>query len=197
MLSPANRYQEPRAASACTPTGTPCAAAAPLLSPTSVCSLEKCLLKVLLPCFWQQQSCAMQSAPPWAAEGPLLCPDARTCHRDVPRGFHPGRRWQMPPGGAGGCPASHHGHRTTAVGCRDALAVTMATPVHSQENKAARRETAEGKRKGRWGGRKKAGKALEERLGQGGALGRGNSGGGRWSCLQAALLGMTFSIATP
>lgn len=44
---------------------------------------------------------------------------------------------------------------------------------------------------------KKAGKALEQRLGQEGGLGRGNSGGGRWSCLQAALLGMTFSTATP
>lgn len=55
------------------------------------------------------------------------------------------------------------------MGCRDALAVTMATPVHSQENKAARRETGEGKRKEK---KQERQMVMEQRLGQEGAVGR-------------------------
>lgn len=133
---------------------------------------------------------------------PLLSPDTRMCHRDVPREFHPweevaGGPWEGQEGalplamaraaqdhscGMQRCCGSHHGNPGTQPGEQSC-----------QERNGEREE----KRKVGWKVKKQERQTvMEQRLGQGGAVGRDNNGGGRWSCLEAAPLGMTFSTTT-
>lgn len=174
-MSSANRHQKATSSSASTPTGTPCAAAAPLFSSSRVCSLKNIygifysnnitgmFLAATKLC--HAASPAPQPHPELlraTPRCPLLSPDTRMCHGDVPREFHP---WEEV---AGGCPAPRHGQGSAGPLLRDA---EMLWQSPWQPRYTARRTKLPGEKRGK--GREKEGGV------EGKKAGRANSHGAK------------------